>query len=65
MLARRIAQAGYENNNRVRKEFVEKFKEKARQGTFCDPVTYKFIERKYTVTESELNELLKEYENDN
>lgn len=45
------------------KEFVEKFKEKSRKGAFCDPVTYKFIERDYTITESELKELLEEYEN--
>lgn len=45
------------------KEFVEKFKEKSRKGAFRDPVTYKFIERDYTITESELKELLEEYEN--
>lgn len=46
------------------KEFAEKFKEKSHKGAFNDPVTYKFIERDYTITESELNELLKEYENE-
>lgn len=46
------------------KEFAEKFKEKSRKGAFNDPVTYKFIERDYTITESELKELLEEYEND-
>lgn len=44
------------------KEFVEKFKEKSRKGAFRDPVTYKFIERDYTITESELKELLEMYE---
>lgn len=46
------------------KEFAEKFKEKSHKGAFRDPVTYKFIERDYTITESELKELLEEYEND-
>lgn len=45
------------------KEFAEKFKEKSHKGAFNDPVTYKFIERDYTITESELKELLEEYEN--
>lgn len=45
------------------KEFAEKFKEKSRKGAFNDPVTYKFIERDYTITESELKELLEVYEN--
>lgn len=44
------------------KEFAERLKEKAHKGAFRDPITYKFIERDYTITESELNELLKEYE---
>ena len=44
------------------KEFVERLKEKAHKGAFRDPITYKFIERDYTITEIELNELLKEYE---
>lgn len=47
---------------RAIEEFVGKFKEKARKGAFRDPITYKFIERDYTITESELDELLKEYE---
>lgn len=47
------------------KEFAEKLKEKARKGASNDAITYKFIERDYTITESELNELLKEYEHDN
>lgn len=46
------------------KEFVEKFKEKSHKGAFRDPVTYKFIEYDYTITESKLKELLEEYEND-
>lgn len=50
---------------RAVEEFVGKFKEKAQKGAYNDPITYKFIERDYTITESELNELLKEYENDN
>ena len=53
-----------EKKNAV-KEFTEKLKEKARKGASNDAITYKFIERDYTITESELNELLKEYENDN
>ena len=44
------------------KEFAERLKEKAHKGAFRDPITYKFIERDYTITESELNELLKGYE---
>ncbi len=44
------------------KEFAEKLKEKAHKGASNDAITYKFIERDYTITESELNELLKEYE---
>lgn len=44
------------------KEFAEKFKEKSHKGAFRDLVTYKFIEHDYTITESKLNELLKEYE---
>lgn len=50
-----------EKKNAV-KEFAEKFKEKAHKGASKDIITYKFIERDYTITESELNELLKEYE---
>ena len=46
------------------KEFVEKFKEKSHKGAFNDPVTYKYIERDYTITESKLKELLEVYEND-
>lgn len=49
-----------EKKNAVR-EFVEQFKEKARKGAFRDPVTYKFIERDYTVTESELTKMLEEF----
>ena len=49
-----------EKKNAVR-EFVEKLKEKARKGAFRDPVTYKFIERDYTVTESELTKMLEEF----
>ena len=44
------------------KQFAEKLKEKAHKGSSRDPITYKFIERDYTITESELKELLKEYE---
>lgn len=46
------------------KEFVGKFKEKSHKGAFNDPVTYKFIENDYTITESKLKELLEEYGND-
>lgn len=49
-----------EKKNAVR-EFVEQFKEKARKGAFYDPVTYKFIERDYTATESELTKILVEF----
>ena len=52
-----------EKKNAV-KEFVEDFKEKARKGAFNDLTTYKFIERDYTITESELNELLEKFGND-
>ena len=44
------------------KQFAEKLKEKAHKGASCDSITYKFIERDYTITERELNELLKECE---
>ena len=44
------------------KQFAEKLKEKAHKGASCDSITYKFIERDYTIAESELNELLKECE---
>ena len=43
------------------KQFAERLKEKAHKGASCDSITYKFIERDYTITESELKELLKEY----
>lgn len=49
---------------RAVEEFVGKFKEKAHKGAFRDPITYKFIERDYTITESELNELLRSMENE-
>ena len=42
------------------KQFAEKLKKKAWKGAHRDPVTYKFIERDYTITESQLNELLRE-----
>lgn len=45
-------------------EFVERFKEKAHKGASYDVITYKFIERDYTITESELDELLQEYKNE-
>lgn len=44
--------------------FVGKFKEKAQKGAHNDLITYKFIERDYTITESKLNALLKEYEDE-
>lgn len=50
---------------RAVEEFIKKFKEKAHMGASNDAITYKFIERDYTITESELNKLLKEYEDDN
>ena len=46
------------------KEFAEKLKIKADKGAAYDIVTYKYIERDYTITESKLAELLKEYENE-
>lgn len=46
------------------KEFAEKLKIKAHKGAAYDIVTYKYIERDYTITESKLTELLKEYENE-
>lgn len=49
---------------RVVEDFVGKFKEKAHKGAFRDPITYKFIERDYTITESELNELLRSMKNE-
>ena len=52
-----------EKKNAV-KEFAEKLKKKAHKGASNDAITYKFIERDYTITESELNELLTEYENE-
>ena len=42
------------------KQFAEKLKKKAWKGAHNDIVTYKFIERDYTITESQLNELLRE-----
>lgn len=51
-----------EYKRQVIKEFAEKFKEKAHKGASYDIITYKFIEREYSITESKLNELLKEYE---
>ena len=53
-----------EQRKQAVKEFAEKFKEKSRKGAFNDPVTYKYIERDYTITESKLKELLEVYEND-
>lgn len=56
MLARRITQAGYGNNNRVRNEFVEKLKEKAL--SHCKIVNCYEL----TFIEETINELLKDYE---
>lgn len=57
MLARRITQAGYGNNNRVRKEFVEKLKEVIHKRDYIQGYAeIGLIE--------EIDELLKEYENE-
>lgn len=52
MLARRITQAGYGNNNRVRNEFAEKLKGK-----------FKEFDSRWIVY-SKIDELLKEYKNE-
>lgn len=58
MLARRIAQAGYGNNNRVRNEFAEKLKNVIHERDYVQGYAeIGLIE--------EIDELLKEYENDN
>lgn len=58
MLARRITQAGYGNNNRIRKEFVEKLKNVIHERDYIQGYAeIGLIE--------EIDELLKEYENDN
>ncbi len=58
MLARRITQAGYGNNNRVRKEFVEKLKNVIHERDYIQGYAeIGLIE--------EIDELLKECENDN
>ena len=56
MLARRITQAGYGNNNRVCNEFVEKLKEKAL--SHCKIVNCYEL----TFIEETINKLLKDYE---
>lgn len=70
VLARRIAQAGYRKNNRVRKEFAEKLK----TAISMEMVTIKdctgdenILRRRVDVDVllEKINELLKEYENDN
>ena len=70
MLARRITQAGYGNNNRVRKEFVEKLKTVVsmemvivRDCTGEENILRRRID--VDVLLEKINELLKEYENDN
>lgn len=55
MLARRIIQAGYGNNNRVRNEFADKLKGKLQD--FGDGG-----EKGVYITEKDIYELLKEYE---
>lgn len=55
MLARRITQAGYGNNNRVRNEFADKLKGKLQDfGDGGEKGAY--------ITEKDIYELLKEYE---
>lgn len=55
MLARRITQAGYGNNNRVRNEFADKLKGKLQDfGDGGEKGAY--------ITEKDIDELLKEYE---
>lgn len=57
MLARRITQAGYGNNNRVRNEFADKLKGKLQDfGDGGEKGAY--------ITEKDIYELLKEFEND-
>lgn len=57
MLARRIAQAWYGNNNRVRNEFAEKLKNVIHKRDYVQGYAeIGLIE--------EIDELLKEYEND-
>ena len=70
MLARRIAQAGYRNNNRVRKEFAEKLKTAVSMEmvTIRDCTGDENILRRRVdvdVLLEKINELLKEYDNDN
>lgn len=70
MLARRIAQAGYRNNNRVRKEFAEKLKAAVSMEmvTVRDCTGEENILRRRVdvdVLLEKINELLKEYKNDN
>lgn len=70
MLARRITQAGYENNNRVRKEFVEKLKAAVSMEmvTIRDCTGEKSALRRRVDVDillKKIEELLKECENDN
>lgn len=66
MLARRITQAGYGNNNRVRNEFAGKLKERCSDYLYHTNFDGK---NDFDIHISEIlriiDELLKEYENDN
>lgn len=64
MLARRITQAGYGNNNRVRNEFAEKLKKIVFEQGNPYNVPYEEFSQA-NVLFMVIDELLKEYENDN
>ena len=64
LLARRIAQMFYENNNQTRKEFAEKLKNIIfEQGNPYNIPYEEFI--KANIMCGVIDDLLKEYENDN
>ena len=70
MLARRITQAGYGNNNRVRKEFAEELKNaiSIEMVVIRDCTGEKSVLRRRVDVDAlieKINELLKEHENDN
>lgn len=64
MLARRIAQAGYGNNNRVRNEFAEKLKKIVFEQGNPYNVPYEEFSQA-NVLFMVIDDMLKEYENDN
>lgn len=63
MLARRITQAGYGNNNRVRNEFAEKLKKIVFEQGNPYNVPYEEFSQA-NVLFMAIDELLKEYENE-